>query len=525
MADILKFKRFGWSVTFALVTLVALLSYVSGRRYLAAVRAVEHTLAVQSAIDATLSLLKDAETGQRGYTLTGDPQFLEPYQTARTEIPRRIAQLSEVMQGDSAQLGRLTSLRQLIDDKLAHIDAVLQLRRTDEPRALALVRAGRGKLIMDRIRAVCRAMSEHEAALLQVRKREAHASEVTAIWGIGIGSVAMVLVALFSLITVQRDVEQLKHTAEELAASEEHYRMLTEQSSDLVRLLDLNGAIVYVNSSVERLLGYSVEEYLAQPPRSLMHPDELGIAAEIMAEIRQRTRREGVSTYRLRHKSGEFLWFEVHWAVRRDAQGAPRDVHTVGRDVTARLASERRLNAYANELKTMSLRDELTGLYNRRGFMEAAELAHSRALNEARFAALIFIDLNGMKRINDELGHDVGDQALCDAAEVLRSALRSSDVVARLGGDEFVAFASDFRDTELEPLRNRLRKLGEQRTIEQARSFRLSMSVGAAWLLPGSVLSLSELLEQADAAMYEQKNARRAAGGISVAPPPPNGRA
>jgi len=240
-----------------------------------------------------------------------------------------------------------------------------------------------------------------------------------------------------------------------------------------------------------------------------------------MSEIRQRIRREGVSTYRLLHKSGEFRWFEVHWAVRRDADGALRDVHTVGRDVTARLESERRLKTYAIELKTISLRDELTGLYNRRGFLEVAGRAHAQALKEARYAALIFIDLNGMKGINDELGHDVGDRALCDAAEVLLRALRSSDVVGRLGGDEFVAFATDFRAAELEPLRNRLRKLNEQRTTEQARSFRLSMSVGAACLLPGSERSLTELLDEADAAMYEQKNARRAAGGISV-PPPPN---
>jgi len=522
MAALLKFKRLGWGVTFALVTLMALLSYVSGRRYLAAMRAVEQTLAVQSAIHATLSLLKDAETGQRGFTLTGDPQFLDPYHAARTDIPIHVARLVQITQGDSLQTSRLVLLRQLIDDKLANVEAVIRLRRAgDEQGARERVRSGQGKQIMDGVRVVCKAMSDHEEELLRARKRAARESEISAVWGIGIGSVAMVLVALFSLLTVHRDVEQLKHTAEELAASEEHYRMLTESSSDLVRLLDLNGAVLYVNPSVERLLGYGVDEYLALPPRSLMHPDELSTAALIMSEIRQRIRREGVSTYRLLHKSGEFRWFEVHWAVRRDADGALRDVHTVGRDVTARLESERRLKTYAIELKTISLRDELTGLYNRRGFLEVAGRAHAQALKEARYAALIFIDLNGMKGINDELGHDVGDRALCDAAEVLLRALRSSDVVGRLGGDEFVAFATDFRAAELEPLRNRLRKLNEQRTTEQARSFRLSMSVGAACLLPGSERSLTELLDEADAAMYEQKNARRAAGGISV-PPPPN---
>src|SRR6188768_264003 len=276
MAALLKFKRLGWGVTFALVTLMALLSYVSGRRYLAAMRAVEQTLAVQSAIHATLSLLKDAETGQRGFTLTGDPQFLDPYHAARTDIPIHVARLVQITQGDSLQTSRLVLLRQLIDDKLANVEAVIRLRRAgDEQGARERVRSGQGKQIMDGVRVVCKAMSDHEEELLRARKRAARESEISAVWGIGSGAVAMVLVALFSLLTVHRDVEQLKHTAEELAASEEHYRMLTESSSDLVRLLDLNGAVLYVNPSVERLLGYGVDEYLALPPRSLMHPDEL----------------------------------------------------------------------------------------------------------------------------------------------------------------------------------------------------------------------------------------------------------
>lgn len=509
MAALLKFKRLGWAVTFGLVTLMALLSYVSGRRYLAAMRAVEQTQAVQSAINATLSLLKDAETGQRGYILTGDPHFLEPYEAARAQIPPHFARLVQITEGDASHTSHLASLRRLIDDKLAHIEETIRLRHDgQEPHALELVRLGQGKQIMDRIRAHCRAMLDHEEALLQERKLSAQQSETTAIWGIGVGSLLMVLVALFSLVTVHRDVEELKRTTEELAASEEHYRMLTEQSSDLVRLLDLHGATTYVSPSVEQLLGYSVEEYMALPPRSLLHPDELSIAVGIMTEIRQRTRRDGVSTYRLRHKSGEFLWFEIRWAVRRNADGAPVDVHTIGRDVTARLESERRLNAYAKELKTLSLNDELTGLYNRRGFMEVAGKAHSQALNEARFAALIFIDLNGMKRINDELGHEAGDEAIRSMAAVLRSTFRDSDILARLGGDEFVAFLPDADD--IATPERRLQEGLSFDNVRAGRPFVVAASVGAVRFEPTAVETLDELLQRADSLMYEQKRRRRA---------------
>jgi diguanylate cyclase (GGDEF)-like protein len=122
-----------------------------------------------------------------------------------------------------------------------------------------------------------------------------------------------------------------------------------------------------------------------------------------------------------------------------------------------------------------------------------------------------------MKRINDEQGHDVGDAALRDAASVLLAAHNESDVVARLGGDEFVVFALDFSPSELEPLRLRLRELSDIETKRSARPYRLSMSVGAAFT-PGSATSLEQLLDDADAAMYAQKNARRLAGGISIAP-------
>lgn len=221
----------------------------------------------------------------------------------------------------------------------------------------------------------------------------------------------------------------------------------------------------------------------------------------------------------MRHKDGEYRWFEVRWGVIRDAQGLPRELHTTARDVTERRAAEEQLNSYAKQLRSLAIRDELTGLYNRRGFIEVAGQTYAQALRDARPAALIFVDLNGMKRINDDLGHEHGDQALVDAADVLSSALREADVVGRLGGDEFVAFVLDFGTDHVDALRRRLRELSDLRVAESSRPFRLSMSVGAAFIDPSQPGSLEQLLERADAAMYEQKRARQAAGGVSIAPP------
>jgi diguanylate cyclase (GGDEF)-like protein/PAS domain S-box-containing protein len=520
MATLLKSKRLGWGIIFALMTAMAALAYTSGNRYLAAVHSVEHALSVQSAIDGVLSSLKDVETGNRGFILTGDPQFLDPYEAALRELPGELGQLAELTAGDSAQQSRLRTLRQLVGTKLGYAAETVQLRRDGDLSAAAtLVRSLRGKTAMDRIRVECRAMSDGEQRVLAARKREAESAKALAIPGVGAGLAITVLLALLSLLTVDRDVTELRRTAEELAKNEEHYRLLTEHSSDLVRLLTLEGKASYVSPSVERMLGYSPEEYIQLPTMSLMHPSEVDVGRDMLHGVKSGKLEGGVSTYRLRHKSGEYRWFEVKWAVIRDAQGTPRELHTAGRDVTERRAAEQQLKAYADQLRSLSLRDELTSLYNRRGFLEIAAQAHSQALRDARPAALIFVDLNGMKLINDELGHDVGDQALVDTSNVLRTALREADVVARLGGDEFVAFALDFTPSDLEALRRRLRQLSDIRTQERERPFRLSMSVGGAYMPIGSDLSVEELLDQADDAMYEQKNARRAAGDVSIPPP------
>jgi two-component system, cell cycle response regulator len=520
MSSLLKTKRVVWGLMCLLLTAISVLSYASGKRYLAASRAVEQAILVQQAIDGTLSLLKDAETGQRGFMLTGAEQFLEPHRSAVASLPRQLAELEHVTVGDPLHTVRMKRLERLIQDKLAFIDEAIRVRRDgDLPAAMALVRSERGKQLMDAIRSECRAMSQREQAELGLRRQRADTAQTVAAWGVGVGSILTVLLALLSFLTLNRDVKTLQATAEELAASEEHFRLLTENTSDLVRLLDLNGKSTYVSPSVERLLGYTPAELLALPAKALMHPDDLATAGEILGEVSAGVVSAGVSTYRLRHKSGVFRYFEVRWSVQKDSHGAPCAIHTSGRDVTERKQTEALLAAQAEQLRSLSLRDELTQLYNRRGFLEVASQAQAQAVRDARALGLIFIDLNGMKRINDELGHEAGDHALIDTARVLQRALRESDVIARLGGDEFAAFAVDFTSSDLDRLRARLRELADDETARRDRPYRLSMSLGGSFAAAGTRKTLAELLEQADAAMYEQKRARQAAGNVSVPPP------
>lgn len=520
MSAVLRTKRLVWGIVLLLGTLAAALSYVSGTRYLATVAAVEQTLAVQSEIDGTLSLLKDAETGQRGYILTGDETFLEPYQAASAGIPRHLQRLEQATSDDPAQRQPLQELKRLTREKAEFIADTLRLRREgDLTGAMRLVRSGRGKQLMDSIRGVCAGMRAHEQATLEVRRAEARSAQQRAAWIIGGGSLLTVLLTLGGLLTVHRDVKELQSSAEQLAASEAHFRLLTENGNDLVRLLDLQGKTIYVSPSVERLLGFSVEEFLSLPSKHLLHPDELALASSMLSDAREGKLLGGLATYRIRHKSGEFRYFEVRWSVQHDPGGGVKSLHTAGRDVTERKQALDQLSEHAERLRSLSLRDELTQLYNRRGFLEVAGQVRLQAARDGRRAALVFIDLNGMKRVNDELGHEVGDELLCDAARIIVQSVGESDVVARLGGDEFVAFSLDFDAAALTALRRRLREHADAEVSKQQRRYRISMSVGAAYNEPGAEHSLEQLLESADAAMYESKRARQAAGNVSLPPP------
>ena len=161
----------------------------------------------------------------------------------------------------------------------------------------------------------------------------------------------------------------------------------------------------------------------------------------------------------------------------------------------------------AELLQTLSLIDELTQLRNRRGFFELAQQALKVAQREHYAMGVFFMDLNGLKRINDSLGHQSGDQALRDTAEVLRATFRSSDILARIGGDEFVAMAHVHSTQDLHALSGRLRDHLQEFNKTHRRPYPLNISVGMTLVDIPTEEDLESLLARADAAMYEEKRA------------------
>lgn len=165
-------------------------------------------------------------------------------------------------------------------------------------------------------------------------------------------------------------------------------------------------------------------------------------------------------------------------------------------------------------LRQMAISDDLTGLLNRRGFFLQAEQELKIAHRNRNASLLVFADLDGLKSVNDTLGHDVGDRLIADAAQVLRQVFRDSDVIARIGGDEFVAFTLDAHDPAV--VRERLRRAVDRFNGQENRPYRMSLSVGVVDCDPETDCSLEQLIERADSAMYREKQKKYAADQLRM---------
>ncbi|MEQ9569028.1 MAG: GGDEF domain-containing response regulator, partial [Longimicrobiales bacterium] len=179
----------------------------------------------------------------------------------------------------------------------------------------------------------------------------------------------------------------------------------------------------------------------------------------------------------------------------------------LGRAILYAIERHRLLSA----LRSLSLIDDLTGLYNRRGFTELGEQYMKLAWRSGRAITLVYLDIDRFKSINDTLGHLVGDRALRRVADILRATFRRSDIVARLGGDEFAVLALETTGEPAEWLAQRLREGVSMHNASSREPFRLAASVGVARSMGEQQVDLEDLLAQADAAMYREKRSKKKA--------------
>ncbi len=186
----------------------------------------------------------------------------------------------------------------------------------------------------------------------------------------------------------------------------------------------------------------------------------------------------------------------------RNQQRAER----VNASLEAEIAQRRKAE---EELRALSLTDELTGLFNRRGLLTMGEHQLKLSRRTRRRLLVMYADLDNMKRINDKFGHVEGDAALIEAADILRQVFRESDIIARIGGDEFVILAVESNGAVSDALINRIHQRCILANLKKSRPYVLAMSAGAAEFDPDQPTTLEEIVAQADNAMYAEKQKRQ----------------
>ncbi|GAC1316694.1 MAG: EAL domain-containing protein [Chloroflexota bacterium] len=292
---------------------------------------------------------------------------------------------------------------------------------------------------------------------------------------------------------------RVRQRTAQLAASEERFRSLVQHASDVIAVIDDEGSLTYISPSCQIVCGYAPEALIGTILSDLMHPED---QARVQAFVRDASSHQGSTSpaeWRIRHNDGAWRSIEVLGTNLLDDPNVGGLVLN-GRDVTERRALEA-------QLAHQAFHDSLTGLANRALFRDRLAHALERARRSVNRLAVLFLDLDDFKAINDGLGHEAGDSLLVGVAERVEQCVRGSDTVARLGGDEFAILveAAD-TDEEFSDLAERILKnlrgafvLGDREVFARA-------SIGIAISDAGEA-SAEDLLRDADAAMYHAKRA------------------
>ncbi|MEA2496525.1 MAG: hypothetical protein QOJ29_4436 [Thermoleophilaceae bacterium] len=306
------------------------------------------------------------------------------------------------------------------------------------------------------------------------------------------------------LVIVRKVTDQQRHESE-LAAAERRYRQLVERLPVVTYVAEPGetGKWLYVSPQIEPMFGYPRQQWIDDPTlwARLVHPDdrERVFASEERLESGERL---PPTEYRMLTRSGDLIWIRDDAVVRTEAEDGMTLLDGLFADITEAKVAEARLQYLADH-------DPLTGLLNRRRFIEDLTLELALIGREQRESSVVVIDVDNFKYVNDSLGHHAGDQMIRSVASVLAGELRAADTIARLGGDEFAILLRGTVGERAMPVADRLIDAVREHVFEIApEPVRVTASGGLAWLGRDGEMA-EEALAAADLAMYESKRGGR----------------
>ena len=298
----------------------------------------------------------------------------------------------------------------------------------------------------------------------------------------------------------RRLVRQLAQQTRALRESEERFRSAFLHSAVGKALVSLDGRYLQVNGSFCHMLGYFEDELLGQHFDSITHPEDVAM----QVEARHRLITGEVQSVQLEkryvHRQGHIVWAEVSLALLHDPAGRPLHVVSEVQDVTGRKQFEAKLTHLANY-------DSLTNLFNRRRFQAELERELAAAKAQGTTGAVIFLDLDQFKDVNDSLGHRAGDDILVSIGQMIGRQLEATDILSRPGGDEFSVLLPQADERRARAVAGRLvEAVGRFALVAGGQLIRVTASVGIA-LFPQHGSTAEEAMAAADTAMYQAKDA------------------
>ncbi|MBW5467702.1 EAL domain-containing protein [Brevibacillus formosus] len=303
---------------------------------------------------------------------------------------------------------------------------------------------------------------------------------------------------IYQYLSIRSDITCRKQMEDELKRSEEKYRIIAENTSDIISIINLDGDFLYLSPSHKRVWEHTVPDEEIHNLFEWIVEDDRDIFAYAIQHAFS-TRKEYMVECRINTQINDVIWTESKINPIMDEEGNVTKLLLVTRDVTDRKQSEETIHHLAYH-------DALTDLPNRRMYVQQLSKEMMQAKRFQSNLAVLFLDLDRFKDVNDSFGHDVGDMLLVEAAKRLQACLKPGDVVARLGGDEFTIMQNQLQD------RSEATTLAEQIMYQLQRPFELdghvfnvSCSIGIA-LYPQDGDNPEDLLKRADTALYTVKS-------------------
>jgi len=309
---------------------------------------------------------------------------------------------------------------------------------------------------------------------------------------------------VIGISSIARDITGAARDEQALRTAEERFRCAFDEARIGMLIIGLDERYERVNDAFCEIVGYSHEQLTGMPRAHLTHPDDLAADADAVRTLLAGQATSHACEKRYIHACGHPVWAALNLTLIRDGDGRPRHFIAQVQDIT-----ERRI--HESQLQHMADHDPLTALLNRRSFERELNSHVARVARYGPTGAVLVIDLDYFKYLNDSQGHSAGDELIVRIAQALRARLRDSDVLARLGGDEFAILLPHEDEQEAQTVAQALLKvvtdqtnpelLGEHRSI--------TASIGIARFDDGDKLTAEEIMVNADLAMYDAKEAGR----------------